>query len=727
MSITVDPVTFEIIRHRLNQVIEEAIVALENVSGSPITNEGHDMMVSLYRADGSLMVGGVGFLHHLTSAAQAVKHIVATYSDDPGIDEDDVFMRNDSYTAALHPPDVYLISPVHHRGRLTGFVGNFVHVTDIGAIDPGGFSPNARETFQEGFVTQGLKIVERGRRRRDVIETFLRNVRDPGMTGLDLKSQLAANHVAKERMRKLYDDYGVEVVDQVAEELIRQSERLTRERLLELPDGVWRARQYVDMPEALYRVELAAIKEGDTLTYDFTGTDPQIDKGINCCYWASWGGIFAPIFPLLAWDISWNEGVTRPIRIVAPGGTLVNCIRPAPISVATTGVIQVVNNLSVNVLSRMLGASERYRDRATAVWHGSHLALMLSGLDEHKDYFVTLLTDTFAGAGGARAFADGVDNGGEIPNVVSRWANVETEELHRSMVYLYRSPVPDSGGPGKYRGGVNHEFAFTPHDTGTGQIQLGLTSKGIKVPMSLGIFGGLPGSTIAQTIFRSANLKDLPSSLAETRVERVEQVHWGDYPVREGDIVYIRFQGGGGYGDPIEREPERTLHDLQIGTVTAAAAREICGVVLDADNRRIDEAATRARRAAMRAERIGRPVAAEFCERRAVAPSHRPLGEYLQQVGAPERGFVQCTWCGHEISHGAERWKDRAVQRALPVSAAGDFRDAAPGLILRQFCCPRCATALDLEVALESDPPLYDDVRSWPGASNGRPDRRKAS
>ncbi len=260
MSTNVDPVTFEIIRHRLNQVIEEAIVALENVSGSPITNEGHDMMVSLYRTDGSLMVGGVGFLHHLTSAAQAVKHIVATYTDDPGIDEDDVFMLNDSYTAALHPPDVYLISPVHHRGRLTGFVGNFVHVTDIGAVDPGGFSPNARETFQEGFVTQGLKIVERGRRRRDVIETFLRNVRDPGMTGLDLKSQLAANHVAKERMRKLYDDYGVEVVDQVSEALIRQSERLTRERLAELPDGVWRARQYVDMPEGLYRVELAAIK-----------------------------------------------------------------------------------------------------------------------------------------------------------------------------------------------------------------------------------------------------------------------------------------------------------------------------------------------------------------------------------------------------------------------------------------------------------------------------------
>ncbi|MBF6567615.1 MAG: hydantoinase B/oxoprolinase family protein [Candidatus Binataceae bacterium] len=719
MNNAVDAVTFEIIRHRLNQVIEEAIVALENVSGSPITNEGHDMMVSLYRADGGLMVGGMGFLHHLTSAAQAVKHILATYSEDPGIDQDDVFMLNDSYTAALHPPDVYLISPVHYQGRLTGFVGNFVHMTDIGAIDPGGFSPNAREAFQEGFVTQGLKIVERGRRRRDVIETFLRNVRDPGMTGLDLKSQLAANHVAKERLRKLYDDYGVQAVDQVSEELIRQSERLMRERLRELPDGVWRARQYVDMPEGLYRVELAAIKEGDTLTYDFTGTDPQVDKGINSCYWGSWGGIFAPIFPLLAWDVGWNEGVTKPIRIIAPEGTLVNCIRPAPVSVATTGVIQIVNNLSVNVLSRILGASERYRDRATGVWHGSHLPLMISGLDEHKDYFVTLLTDTFAGAGGARAFADGVDNGGEIPNVVSRWANVETEELHRSIAYLYRSPVPDSGGPGKYRGGVNHEFAFTPHDTGTGAIHLGLTSKGLKVPLSLGIFGGLPGSTIAQLIFRKANLEDMPTSFTETRGEKVEAVHWGDYSVSEGDIVYIRFQGGGGYGDPIDRDPERTLRDVQIGMVSPAAAHAIYGVVLDPANARVDHSETRARRAKIRHERIGHPVAAELYDRGNIPPSHQPLGEYLQQVGDAKSVFVQCTWCGHELSRAGEQWKDKAIARALPISAAGDFRDAAPGLIMRQFYCPRCATLLDTEVVLESDPPLYDDVRRWPRPENG--------
>src|SRR4051812_49244673 len=271
----VDPVTFEIIRHKLVQVTDETIIALENVSGSPITNEGHDMMASLYLPDGGLMVGGVGFLHHLTSAAQAVKHIIANFGDDPGIDEDDVYFFNDSYTAALHPPDVYMISPIHFEGELTGFVANFVHVTDIGAVDPGGFSPNATDNFQEGFQTKGLKIVERGRLRKDVVETFLNMVRDPGMTQLDLKSQLAANHVAKTRMQRIYADYGVGTVRAVSDSLIEQSERLVRERLGELPDGEWHVREYIDLPDATCRVELKVTKERDTLTYDFTGTSPE--------------------------------------------------------------------------------------------------------------------------------------------------------------------------------------------------------------------------------------------------------------------------------------------------------------------------------------------------------------------------------------------------------------------------------------------------------------------
>lgn len=709
MALQIDPITFEIIRHKLHQVIDEAIIALENVSGSPITNEGHDLMVSLYKADGGLMVGGVGFLHHLTSAAQAVKHVIGHFSQDPGIYEDDVYFFNDSYHAALHPPDVYLISPIYFGGVLRGFVANFVHVTDIGAINPGGFSPDARDNFHEGFQTQGLKIVERGKVRRDVLETVLNVVRDPGMVALDLKSQLAANHVAKERMGRLYREYGVEIVEAVSEALIRQSQDLVRERLRELPDGTWRAREYMDMPAATYRVELAATKEGDTLTYDFTGSSPQAPVGINCCYWATWGGLFAPIFPLLAWDVTWNEGVTRPIRLIAPEGTVVNCVRPAPISIATVGTIQIVNNLSTLVLGKMMGASTKYRHRATAVWHGSHAHLETHGLTASGEFYIAPLTDTFGGAAGARAFKDGVDIGGEIPNVVSRWANAETQELNTPLRYLYRRVVVDSGGPGKYRGGVCHEYAFTPHGTGDYPMGVVLFGKGTRAPMSLGLFGGYPGCNVGYSTFRRGNVADLPHNLETTRGDEREDRQWGNVDLAPGDIQYIRFMGGGGYGDPIDRDPANVLEDVRGGLVSAEAAHDIYGVVLDVATG-VDAAATTERRLAMRSQRLGQTVERRVLERRPPPATGRPMSEYLQQTAD---GATQCTWCGTLLGGTGEDWKAHAVLRRSPVSKAGRLRTGDGEFNLIEACCPECGTLLDTDLAQAADPPLHDRIVRW--------------
>lgn len=704
-----DPVTFEIIRHKLYQVIDEAIIALENVSGSPITNEGHDMMASLYRADGGLMVGGVGFLHHLTSAAQAVKHVIANFTEDPGIGEDDVYFFNDSYTAALHPPDVYMISPIHHRGTLTGFVANFVHVTDIGAIDPGGFSPSARENYQEGFQTRGLKIVEGGKFRKDVIETFLNMVRDPGMTQLDLKSQLAANHVAKERMRRLYDDYGVGTVDAVSDELIRQSEALVRRRLEELPDGEWQAREYIDTPGATAKVQVTATKQADTLTYDFTGSSPQVELGVNCVYWATWGAMFAPIFPLLAWDVTWNEGVAKPIRLIAPEGTIVNAKRPAPISIATVGTVQIVNNLSTLLLSKMFGASERYADRATAVWHGSHAHVETHGVNAEGNFYVSPLTDTFGGAAGARALADGVDVGGEIPNVVSRWANVESQELNTPLLYLFRRVVPDSGGPGKHRGGVCHEYAFAAHETGGNPMGVVLFGKGTRAPMSLGLFGGYPGCNVGYTTYRHANVERVPERVEAIEAGEREERSWGHVELEARDVQYVRFMGGGGYGDAIDRDPEAVRRDVAAGLVTEGAACEIYGVVLAAGGEEVDKAGTRERRLAIRAERLGRPVEAELGIRHKVPSTHRPLGEYLQ--AGPDG--VQCTWCGHTVAAEGD-WKDHAAVSRVPISRAGSHRSDTGEFFLVRACCPSCGTLLDTDLVRGDDSPLHDRVRSWP-------------
>ena len=171
---------------------------------------------------------------------------------------------------------------------------------------PGGFSPDSRDIFTEGFSSPGIKLVEGGEMRRDVMDTVLNMVRAPEMVALDLSSMIAANNVARERMGALIDKYGAGPVDEACATLVEQSETLFRKRLRELPDGRWEARQYFDIEGETCRVLLAMTKEGDELTFDFTGSSPQSHYGINCTYWASWGGFFAPLFPLLCYDITWN-------------------------------------------------------------------------------------------------------------------------------------------------------------------------------------------------------------------------------------------------------------------------------------------------------------------------------------------------------------------------------------------------------------------------------------
>jgi N-methylhydantoinase B len=715
----VDPFTFEIIRHKLFRVTEEAIIALESVSGTPISAEAHDLMVALYREDGGLMVGGSGFLQHLTSASQAVKHILKTFSDDPGIFEDDVYLLNDSYTAALHTPDVYLISPIHWQGKLAGFVADFVHVSDIGGIDPGGFCPSARSSYHEGFSSQGLKIVERGKIRKDVFETILNMVRDPGLVGLDLKSLMAANHVAKQRMHKLYADYGYETIDAVSQELIAQSDRLMRKRLLEIPNGTWRARQYYEHPERILPIEVVATKQDDTLTFDFSGAPDQVSTGVNCSYWATWGSVFGSLLPLVAHDMVWNDGIFNCIKLIAAEGSLVNAKRPAPVSLATIGVVQIVRNLVQITLSKMLGACEQHQRRATALWQPTVMPTHLSARSSDGEYLGHHGTDTFAGTGGAREFADGVDMGGMFHAPVARCANVERHEMSFPHRYLYRRVVPDSGGPGKFRGGVSHEYAIVPHRTPGGKFTAVLMpGRGMEAPNSQGLFGGYPGCNTACIQFRGADTKAAYDFLSTTS-SRQEHIGLGVTEIDVNDVQYIRYDGSGGYGDPLDRDPEKVLKDLQWGLVTAGPAREIYGVIVNPDNAGVDYDGTRTQRAAIRAARLGGKTpkceAANRCE---IERTHRRLGEYLQVAGSNSNAFVQCTWCGENICKGSDNWKDHAVLRKSPPSSAGPMRRNGGNFFLLEFFCPGCATVLDVDIVHQDDPPIIDVVNAWPDAAD---------
>jgi len=600
---SMDPVTFSIIRHRLFRVVEEAVITLKHVSGSAITNEGHDLMVSLYQADGSLLMGGVGFLHHLTSAAEACKAIIRKFEGRIG--EGDLFLLNDPYTAALHTSDIYLVAPIHHGGKLVAWSACFVHVSDIGAMNPGGFAPDAQDIFTEGFSSPGIKLVDRGELRQDVWETILNMVRSPEMVALDLRSMIACNNVARERMLALIDKYGAPIVDAACKMLIDQSEARLRERLRELPDGHWQSRQYLEVKGEIYKVLLTMTKSGDTLTFDFTGSSPQSKYSVNCSKWASLGGLFAPLFPLLCYDIVWNEGVIKPITMIAPEGSIVNCTRPAPVSVATVGAIQSVNNAACSTIGKMLAASDKYADEATAVWHANHFAIFMFGNNQRGRLAIGILTETFAGAGGARTFADGVDIGGEIPNPISRMANVETIEAQFPIRYLFRRRLTDSGGPGQYRGGAGGEMAIVAHDAPDGGIHYVVSGKGTKFPQSEGLGGGYPGGVNDYVwIHAPHEMHDVDrfAQSLDTIPGDSESISWGVFPLMGSDALYIRWNGGGGIGDPLERPPEKVLADIDAGLISERAASEVYGVIQN--EKTVDGAATKTKRTSLRQARL---------------------------------------------------------------------------------------------------------------------------
>lgn len=603
-----DPITYTIIRHRLFRVVEEAVITLKHVSGSATTNEGHDLMVSLYRADGSLLMGGVGFLHHLTSAAEACKSIIRRFEGQ--IEPGDLFMLNDPYTAALHTSDVYMLAPIYHAGVLVAWSACFVHVTDIGAMNPGGFAPDASDIYSEGFSSPGLKLVSKGELRQDVWDTFLNMVRNPEMVALDLRSLIACNNVAGERMLALIEKYGADAVDEVGRTLIEQSERLLRQRLLELPNGSWQSRQYIEVKGEISKILLTMTKQADTLTFDFTGSSPQSPHSVNCTKWAALGGLFAPLFPLLCYDITWNQGAVAPIRMIAPEGSIVNCKRPAPVSVATVGAIQSVNNAACSAIGKMLAASEKYADEATAVWHANHFAVFLFGQTREGRLAIDIMTETFAGAGGAKTYGDGVDIGGEMPNPISRMANVETVEGALPVRYLFRRRMQDSGGAGEYRGGLGGELAIVPHGSPDGGINFVLSGKGSKFPMSDGLAGGGSGTSndyvLVKGVDGGTNRQEEMdfNSLSGERAP----ISWGVFALDAGDAFYLRWNGGGGVGDALLRPLESVRADVMNGKVSEKAAKEIYGVVLK--DGAVDDVASEVCRTRLRAARLEQGVTA---------------------------------------------------------------------------------------------------------------------
>ena len=388
---SVDPVTFEILSHRVYQIAMEMGTTLERVGGTVNTTQMHDYMAALYLANGDVLCAGDAMGWHVACAGVAVKRIIERFEKNGGIYPDDIFLLNDPYVAAIHQSDVYMVSPIHFKGKLMGWSATFVHVMDIGAMSPGGNSPEATEICHEGIRIPGIKLVERGELRKDLFDAFINMTRQPVMVGLDLKCEIAANNVAKSRMQELYEQFGPELVAAVSQEMLHYSESILRKRMEEIPDGTWRETGSIEAGDT-WTVEVALTKQGSRLLFDFSGSSPQAKKGINMPYHATFGACYEAILCTLAYDLPKNHGALKPIEVIAPQGTVVNCTPPAPVSLNTTSGGATVKFVANSVIMQMLATSEKWHGEVMALNAGHRLARH-AGVNQHGKYYVSTLSE----------------------------------------------------------------------------------------------------------------------------------------------------------------------------------------------------------------------------------------------------------------------------------------------------------------------------------------------
>jgi N-methylhydantoinase B len=596
---SVDPITFEILSHRLYQIAKEMGTTLERVGGTVNTTQQKDYMAALYRADGEILSAGESIGMHMACGGFAVKKILERFGDD-GIAPDDVFLLNDPYVAAVHQSDLFMISPIHYRGRLVAWSATFVHVMDIGALSPGGNSPGATEIFHEGIRIAGIKLIEGGTFRKDLFEMIINMTRQPTMVGLDLKCEIAANNVAKSRVQEMFSQYGPELIDAVTKKMIQHAEDVLRKRIAEIPDGVWKETSAIEADES-WKVNLVLRKVGDRLIFDFTGSDPQASKGINLPYHATFGVCFSAVLSTLAYDLPKNHGIFRPIEVIAPKGTIVNPQPPAPVSMNTTSGAKIVLYAASSTLMQALATHRRWKSEVMAMTVGRR-NIRHAGINQYGTYYVSNLSQTPIDGGGARCFQDGVDSGGGTKSC----PNVEWIERNFPVLYLFRRHARDSAGAGKFRGGVGAETAFVINDAPERKIKgvaygvVGLKNSG------QGVFGGYPGAPAVVELSKGTRLRELiAASAALDRMQdlggQINALPYCNFELTEHDVLYTRQSSGGGYGDPLERDAEMVLKDIVLGLVSTEAAREIYGVMINGN--KIDIGATERLRKSMRAAR----------------------------------------------------------------------------------------------------------------------------
>jgi N-methylhydantoinase B len=540
-----NPITLEVVRNALFAIADEMRVIIMRSARSPLIKEAGDLSCVLTDARGRIIAEGRDHPIHLGVMAFTVKEFlkrVPAAALQPG----DQYITNALDVGGNHLPDVKLIKPVFVGGELVAFAVCLTHWADVGGTIGGSYYTKATEIYQEGLQIPPIRLFDAHGTVRPVMDLILLNIREPVTGEGDILAQFAANEVAGRRLEELFGRYGTLTALRCFERIMEESEELMRAEIRRLPDGTYRGEDFMDddgLGGGPIKIAVTVSIEGDRMTFDYTGTDPQARGPINVPYFGTCSGVYYAVKALIGPLVPVNDGAYRPITVIAPSGTLLNPNRPTPVVGGNHETTRRVHDAAFRALAPVLADRINAGSSGTAcctIWNGCYPGTQ-------RRY---ILYETHGGGAGASAVRDG-ENG--IAVTMGNMMNTPVEALEATypVVHEEYGLVPDSGGAGRHRGGL----AIRRRLKCLGE-QATLTTMFDRVTYPpFGLFGGEPGARCR--IILNPGTPDERRVAGKTTID-----------LAPGDVVEIRSGGGGGFGAPHERDPMLVDRDKRLGYIS---------------------------------------------------------------------------------------------------------------------------------------------------------------
>jgi N-methylhydantoinase B len=568
MAQHVDPIILALTQNRLDHISHQMGWVMLRTARSPIFSQAHDFSCFIAGPTGEVVSQADGIPIHTGSGGFGVRAILRDFEDD--IDDGDVFLLNDPWAAGgNHLPDWVIARPVFVQGEMVGFTCNRAHQSDIGGGAAGAYNPTATDTWQEGVRLPVLKLVEAGRTRSDLWKLLMLNTRTPHLLEGDLRAMLGSTRIGMERVAALVEELGVDEATSYFTGVLEHADRSVRAEIDRLPDGVYAAEDRSDndcfeLRDVTVRVRLTI--SGDAVTVDFTGSDPQIRGFKNSSLGNTHSAVFTALASFLDPRLPHNEGAFRCVDVIAPEGSIVNASEGASTTMCTVFVAHEI----IHAVWKALAQAEP--ERACAGWAKNVFGLSV-GQEEGGAPYIFYHGAAAAGSGAV----DGRDGFNQIGHVCTlgglTMPNVEVYEQLYPVQFRRQEFRRDAAGAGKWRGGTGCDYEVDIRTPATHSFR----GEGLNYESGYGINGGSNGA---------AGVMHLQEG--DTQIEAPKFGLSTTGPLR----FVTQSPGGGGYGDPLERDPERVLRDFRDGIVSNAVAADTYGVAFSEDGRCVDSVKT---------------------------------------------------------------------------------------------------------------------------------------